>query len=205
MEFVLTGVSAPLNLVATVGRRHSVSPVERIPDRAALVRWMAESGVAPTLEDASADELDQARQLREAIYGLVRTRIEGHPPPPAALSSVNEAAARPALGDRLVPTPSGLRAEPLPGTASEALARIAREAVRLLGGPDADRVKECERPECSLLFLDETQSGRRRWCSMERCGNLAKTAGYRARRRSRPETPVAGPPVRPIVDETERR
>jgi predicted RNA-binding Zn ribbon-like protein len=204
MEFVFTGASAPLNLAATVGRRHSGSPVERIPDRAALVRWMAESGVAPSLTGVRADELERARELREAIYCLVRTPLDSTSSS-AAVAVVNEAAARPALGDRLVPTPSGLRAEPLPGTASEALARIAREAVHLLGGPDLARVKECERPECSLLFLDETQSGRRRWCSMERCGNLAKTAGYRARRRSHPETPVAGPPVRPIVDETERR
>lgn len=184
MEFVFTGPSAPLNLVATVGRRHSAEPLERIPDRSALVRWLAESGQAPSLDDASADELQLAWQLREAIYCLVRTGIDG-----AALAVVNEAAARPALGDRLVPTPSGLRAEPLPGTASEALARIAREAVQLLGGPGLARVKECERPECSLLFVDETQSGRRRWCSMDRCGNLMKTAGYRARRKSRPSGP----------------
>jgi predicted RNA-binding Zn ribbon-like protein len=35
------------------------------------------------------------------------------------------------------------------------------------------------------VFLDETQGGRRRWCSMERCGNLVETAGYRARRTGR--------------------
>jgi predicted RNA-binding Zn ribbon-like protein len=62
-------------------------------------------------------------------------------------------------------------------------AGIARDAIRLLGGPQASRIKECQHPDCSLVFLDETQSARRRWCSMERCGNLVKTAGYRARRR----------------------
>ncbi|MFF1909458.1 CGNR zinc finger domain-containing protein [Kitasatospora sp. NPDC058218] len=36
-------------------------------------------------------------------------------------------------------------------------------------------------PDCSLLFLDDSQARRRRWCSMDRCGNLAKIAGYRAR------------------------
>ena len=72
------------------------------------------------------------------------------------------------------------------GTAAEALSRIAQEPFRLIDGRDVERVKECEHPDCSLLFLDETQAGRRRWWSMERCGNLVKTAGYRARRRSRP-------------------
>jgi predicted RNA-binding Zn ribbon-like protein len=183
MEFVFTGGSAPLNLVATVGKRRSPDPVERLPDPPALARWLAASGLS-----GSGDALDEARQLREAIYCLLRTRI-GDPATPAesdaARAVLNEVAARPALGDRLIATTSGPRAEPLPGTASEALARIAREAVRLIGGPDFARVKECERPECTLLFLDETQSGRRRWCSMDRCGNLVKTAGYRARLKSR--------------------
>ncbi|MDT7658136.1 MAG: hypothetical protein QOF38_2851, partial [Pseudonocardiales bacterium] len=52
----------------------------------------------------------------------------------------------------------------------------------LLGGARATRIKECAHPDCSLVFLDETQSGRRRWCSMDRCGNLVKIKGYRERR-----------------------
>jgi predicted RNA-binding Zn ribbon-like protein len=64
-----------------------------------------------------------------------------------------------------------------------ALSTVARDAIDLLTGPRADRVKECEHPDCSLLFLDDSQSGNRRWCSMERCGNLAKISGYRTRRR----------------------
>ncbi|XES01156.1 CGNR zinc finger domain-containing protein [Streptomyces sp. S1D4-11] len=51
---------------------------------------------------------------------------------------------------------------------------MARDAVLLVGGPLLARVKECENPECSLLFLDDSQARRRRWCSMDRCGNLAK-------------------------------
>jgi predicted RNA-binding Zn ribbon-like protein len=80
-------------------------------------------------------------------------------------------------GREIVTTPPG-------ADVPSALATIARDAVRLLGGPQATRIKECEHPDCSLLFVDETQSGRRRWCSMGRCGNLVKTAGYRARRHS---------------------
>jgi predicted RNA-binding Zn ribbon-like protein len=179
MEFVFTGASAPLNLVATVGKRRSDEPVERLPDAAALIRWLAAAGQGD-VASASARDLKRARQLREAVYRLLR-----HPPDPDDVALLNELAARPALADQLVPTEAGVRAEPLPGTASEALSRIAREAVRLIGGPDLARVKECERSECTLLFLDETQSGRRRWCSMERCGNLTKIAGYRQRRRAR--------------------
>jgi predicted RNA-binding Zn ribbon-like protein len=36
------------------------------------------------------------------------------------------------------------------------------------------------------MFIDHSRPGRRRWCSMERCGNRAKTARYRQRRRRMP-------------------
>ena len=68
--------------------------------------------------------------------------------------------------------------------ARAALATVARDAVLLVRSPLLGRVKECENPDCSLLFLDDSQARRRRWCAMERCGNLAKVAGYRSRSRA---------------------
>ncbi|WP_327319861.1 CGNR zinc finger domain-containing protein [Streptomyces sp. NBC_01235] len=39
------------------------------------------------------------------------------------------------------------------------------------------------KPDCSRLFLDDSRA-RRRWCSMDRCGDQAKVAGYRSRNRA---------------------
>lgn len=39
---------------------------------------------------------------------------------------------------------------------------------------DAPRIKVCPGKNCGWLFLDETKNGRRRWCTMETCGNRAK-------------------------------
>ena len=101
------------------------------------------------------------------------------------LAIVNGHAVRPDLPPQLgVEDGRPVVATPAAADAPSALATVARDAVRLLGGPQAARIKECEHPDCSLLFVDETQSGRRRWCSMGRCGNRVKTAGYRARRHS---------------------
>lgn len=36
------------------------------------------------------------------------------------------------------------------------------------------RVRSCAHDDCVLWFLDTSKSGRRRWCSMETCGNRAK-------------------------------
>ncbi len=46
---------------------------------------------------------------------------------------------------------------------------------------DFSRVKPCEGSHCTILFLDRTRSGARRWCSMAVCGNRAKQATHRAR------------------------
>ena len=185
--FVLVGGTPALDLVATFGRRHAAG-VERIPDPEALGRWSVAAGLAATAPAVTGPELDRARRLREAIAVLVRASMAGSTGTDRARAGavrlVNELAHRPDLPPQLILDEQGrLAVAPATGGVDAVLAGIARDAVRLLGGPRAARIKECEHPDCSLVFLDETQSGRRRWCSMERCGNQVKTAGYRARRR----------------------
>jgi predicted RNA-binding Zn ribbon-like protein len=48
---------------------------------------------------------------------------------------------------------------------------------------DFSRIKRCEGPACGNVFLDTTRGQSRRWCSMARCGNRAKQALHRERRR----------------------
>ena len=61
-----------------------------------------------------------------------------------------------------------------------ALAAIARDGIGVI----ARRARDLRRCEgCNAYFLDDSRGRRRRWCSMERCGNRAKVAGYRARQR----------------------
>ena len=192
--FVFVGGRPCLDLVATLGRRHA-GGVERIPDPDALSRWFVAAGVLAAAPRVTAADLGRARQLREAIATLVRGTIAGQPADGDAVRAVNAGAAAADVPPRLVVDPDGgLAVRLVDGAAGAALAGIARDAVRLLGGPQASRIKECGHPDCSLVFLDETQAGRRRWCSMERCGNLVKTAGYRARRTHPVGWSSAGPP-----------
>ncbi len=46
-----------------------------------------------------------------------------------------------------------------------------------------DRLRECRdgNEGCGWLFLDTSKNGRRRWCDMHACGNLAKAHRHRAR------------------------
>jgi predicted RNA-binding Zn ribbon-like protein len=48
---------------------------------------------------------------------------------------------------------------------------------------DFRRVRACEGADCVLVFLDTTKANARRWCSMSLCGNRAKAAASRARKR----------------------
>jgi predicted RNA-binding Zn ribbon-like protein len=68
-----------------------------------------------------------------------------------------------------------------PDPVAAALARIARETVEFMTGAELGRLRSCA--GCTLLFIDRSRPGTRRWCSMERCGNRSKTANYRRKQR----------------------
>ncbi|KQL43859.1 hypothetical protein AN963_20525 [Brevibacillus choshinensis] len=46
-----------------------------------------------------------------------------------------------------------------------------------------DRIRTCEHEDCILHFIDTSKSGKRRWCSMETCGNRHKAAEFYARKK----------------------
>jgi sugar lactone lactonase YvrE len=46
--------------------------------------------------------------------------------------------------------------------------------------PLRERIRVCASDDCSLLFVDASRPGQRRWCSMNTCGRRAKMATYRA-------------------------
>jgi predicted RNA-binding Zn ribbon-like protein len=53
------------------------------------------------------------------------------------------------------------------------------------GGPGAFaryEVLHAPADDCSLVYVDTSRPGRRRWCSMEHCGNRHKVRTLRARR-----------------------
>jgi predicted RNA-binding Zn ribbon-like protein len=142
----------------------------------ALLHMSTNAGPA-ILAPAAARTCARPVAVREAIYRLARARLAGEPMPAADVEAVNAAAAATPVTEVLAQ--DGLRRA---GTADEVLATLARAAVVLLGGQDAGRVRQCEDPPCTRLFVDTSRARSRRWCEMSGCGNRAKVAGYRARR-----------------------
>jgi predicted RNA-binding Zn ribbon-like protein len=145
-----------------------------------LKRWAAVSRLPAGLDlSVTAVDLSAARALRDALHGIAAARVNGRQPDPAAYRVVNSAAARAPLA--VCFTPAGERGWAPGATASHLLSTVARDAIDLFTGPFADRVRECGADDCRLLFVDASRPGRRRWCSMERCGNRRKVRAHRTR------------------------
>lgn len=77
--------------------------------------------------------------------------------------------------------PYELRYRPQLRDATDLLPRVAAVCAQLICEADFRYIKNCEGPDCSLYFLDVSKSHKRRWCSMDLCGNRAKAATYRNR------------------------
>jgi predicted RNA-binding Zn ribbon-like protein len=145
-----------------------------------LERWAADVVGAAGLR-ATDNDLELAVRLQAAIWNVADALIDRRPVPEGDREVLNTLAAQPCLVPRLLPdaTRTWVAVE---GVRS-VLSSVARDGIDILGGPRAARLKRCEGSRCALLFIDTSRSGRRRWCSMERCGNRAKVAAHRRRRK----------------------
>lgn len=168
----------PLDFAATLRARRESEPYEFLRMPGDLDDWLSQSGLRSGGALATGGDFADAIELREAVYTLAWHRMHGEPLPPAPLAVVNAAAAVAPVAPRL--DADGVVRE---GSVAACLADLAREAVDLFGGPDVGLLRECSRPECTQVYLDRSRGHRREWCSMQSCGNRAKAAAYRARRR----------------------
>ncbi|MCB2425579.1 CGNR zinc finger domain-containing protein [Methylophaga pinxianii] len=55
---------------------------------------------------------------------------------------------------------------------------FAYELANLLASDQRLHLKRCLNPDCVLMFVDNSRSHKRRWCSMDICGNRAKVSKH---------------------------
>ncbi len=120
------------------------------------------------------------RLLREALFYCARSHLAGGTFRFDDVEVLNRLATGPAIPVEM--DVNGVAVLPVVSVA-EALAHIAREGITLLTGSMRERLQECAADDCQLLFVDNSRPGRRQWCSMARCGNIAKTRAYRDNKR----------------------
>ncbi len=156
-----------------------------VADEESLARWL---GILLEREVATGPGLQAFRDLREALFHCVSDQVAGRPFRLCDVEVLNRLA--PCSPVPTVMDVSGAAVLPVVSV-DQALAHIAREGIALFTGPRRSRVRECAAEDCQLLFVDASRPGRRQWCSMARCGNIAKTRAHRARK-SVHHSPPAG-------------
>lgn len=170
---------------------------ERVTSYDALEAWSELKGTltrresAKLTREASARPADAAAVLRrsivvrEAMYRIFKSTIEGWPPSAEDLEALNREIQIARSHERLIAAPNfEWRWEGTPPALDRLLWPVVRSAADLLTSPDVERLGQCPGEECGWLFLDTSRSGRRQWCDMADCGTAAKVRRFRARRRT---------------------
>ncbi len=180
-----------LDFCNTLAGWNEPEPHEYLASYAHVAVWAREAGLvdaraaATILADAELEprrarrELERARRLRRALY-----QVCTDPADRVAWGAVAAEARAAARHGVLSPEePPGRRwsVSNDVGLARPVL-EVAREAGELIATTDLRHVKACLGTDCGWLFLDP--SGRRRWCTMEVCGNRAKARRHAQRVRS---------------------
>ena len=164
-------------------------PTETLPDFAALLQWLntagaldAESAAAlRALVPAAAQALfDAALHTRELLYRLF-SGAGVEIPALAALLATTPARAQWVYDS---PQHAGWRVPMRSASVGEVLAPVLWSAADLMLAASRTRLRCCDNPQCRWLFIDDSRTGTRRWCSMSACGNRAKARRHAQRQRA---------------------
>jgi predicted RNA-binding Zn ribbon-like protein len=188
VPFELIAGRISLDFVATVSER-GTTDLDHLSTPADLVDWIEVADLTDRRLSATTADLEEARKLRESLFAVVTSWTQQSSPPERHRKIVNASAAM--APPTLVLTKDGQVSRD--GNVSSVLAALARDALDLADSPDRELVRWCADPNCTRPFVDQSRGRRRRWCGMRGCGDRAKAAAYRRRRRQHPSTNTAGP------------
>ncbi len=193
-----------LDLLNSVGSPWGTR-IEWLGDGRDLLAWLEQAGLVPAdvlmrfQEKTPPEELDeitaQVRELREWFREFVAPRA-GHRLEPTALTDLDRINRLLAGDEAYRQIEPQAAASPDAGGASlqwrryrrwrspeDLLLPMAEAMGELICNVDFERVRNCEGPTCTMWFRDVSKNHTRRWCSMAVCGNRAKAAAHRAKKR----------------------
>jgi predicted RNA-binding Zn ribbon-like protein len=166
------------SFVNTLEKNTSRPDDEGLDSPAALRTWMDEQGI-PAGDDLEGKDLERAIEFREALRLLLLSN-NGRDLDEDALRGLREAAD---AGLIRVEIERDGQAYPRPAQAGVAalFARLLAAVADIQCAGTWERLKACAADDCQWAFYDTSRNRSRTWCSMEVCGNRAKTRAYRAR------------------------
>ena len=154
--------------------------IEELVSPDALVAWMESAGI-PLGEALGERDLHAAIEFREALRALLVANSGGRVDEDA-ITVLRDAADEGLIrvqvdGDgRAVPQPAA------PGVRA-LYARLLAAIADAQAAGTWERMKACASDTCQWAFYDSSKNRSRTWCSMEVCGNRAKTRAYRKRKK----------------------
>ncbi len=167
---------------AMTGGRGDWARYEQLHAPQDLGAWFAEGPLRLSGVRVADDEFLRAGELRDAIQRVAFALLAGAKPAREHVGILNVFAATAPVARTLDPASLTLSIT-TPVAVEALLSEFARDALELAADPQArGRVRQCESPDCGLLFFDDSRPGRRRWCSAGRCGDRARARAYRARK-----------------------
>ena len=148
-----------------------------------MAQWVELAAVNP---GRASEVLADAKVLREAMFRVFSTVAEGGQPEPADMDLLN---------DRIADVYSHLEvsldsAQPqwrwrdAEGKLEALFWPAIHSAGQLLTSDELGRLRNCNGDKCTWLFMDRSKNRSRRWCTMDVCGNRAKSKRHYAKVRN---------------------
>ncbi|TQV77928.1 CGNR zinc finger domain-containing protein [Denitrobaculum tricleocarpae] len=153
--------------------------VDLIETPEALSAWLEAAGVTAAGRWTK-EWLASAGALRQAIRDALTSKAAGKAAPGEAIKVINDHLAQSARQMRLSAAADGYALAPAQEHLSPeaVLGLLAQRAAELLVAADPRSLKNCANESCVLIFKDVSRGNKRRWCSMETCGNRSKAAAH---------------------------
>jgi predicted RNA-binding Zn ribbon-like protein len=169
---------------AYANTRQVAGAVDEVATPAALSHWLAAHHLVEAGTQVGAEDLRRAVAFRGTVRGLLAANADLE----ISVGAVREfnaaldwMSASPCLVSLrrtgMVSATTGLRG---------ALGRLAGVVLDAVNAGTFARLKLCATADCRLAFYDHGRNAAGRWCDMAVCGNRAKVAAHRSRRKGTP-------------------
>ena len=170
--------------------------LELLDDFGDLMQWFTDAGIIdkreknllmtqwkPNLKERNI--LEKCKAIRDVLRSMIEKLIDTHSVDEQSIEMINKILSqqnehtylkkvngKPELITRLIIK------EPI-----HLLVPVAKSAAYLLSHADYSHIRKCENPGCILYHYDTSKNQKRRWCSMQVCGNRMKAAAFYDRKK----------------------
>lgn len=144
-----------------------------------LDKWQLK--VSPSLTRQQLESLISLRSLLAESLGAI---CKGEVIPEAQFQEINHYLSLTKLNYQLIKENERYKTVPNPVVRdwNYVLSSITASFAQLISGPEVNRIRQCENPQCKWFFYDESKNYSRRWCG-NTCASLMKVRRFREKQK----------------------